>query len=285
MSKDKFIKKPKFDLKNLTDKQKKILMIGGAILLALIVIIIVCINVFKKVDNTTEEKKEEITPTVVEKKHLNIIDTNSNSRSIAVMVNNHGTARQYHSGLQDAYIIYEIIVEGGLTRYMAVYKDADTAKIGSVRSSRHYYLDYALENDAIYVHYGWSPQAQSDISSLGINNINGLYDNPFWRDTSLGISSEHTAYTSMEKLNNTIKNKGYRDTSEKETLLNYSVASVDLSSIDGAKKADNVSIKYSASVTSSYEYDSEAQVYKRSVNGKVHKDYVTGQQYTFKNII
>ena len=49
--------------------------------------------------------------------------------------------------------------------------------------------------------------------------------------------------------------------------------------------ANNVSIKYSSSVTSSYEYDSENAVYKRFVNGKEHKDYVTGEQYTFKNII
>ena len=46
------------------------------------------------------------------------------------------------------------------------------------------YLDYALESDAIYVHFGWSPYAQSDIKSLGINNLNGLYNpsNMFWRD-------------------------------------------------------------------------------------------------------
>ena len=66
-----------------------------------------------------------------------------------------------HAGLQDAYITYEILAEGGITRLMALFKDKDTAKIGSVRSARPYYLDYALENDAIYVHYGWSDQAKS----------------------------------------------------------------------------------------------------------------------------
>ena len=58
---------------------------------------------------------------------------------------------------------------------MALFKGKDIEKIGPVRSSRHYFLDYAMENDAIYVHYGFSEQAKADIATLGVNNINGLY--------------------------------------------------------------------------------------------------------------
>lgn len=49
---------------------------------------------------------------------------------------------------------------------MAMFKGVDVEQIGPVRSSRHYFLDYAMENDAIYVHFGWSPQAQSDIKNI-----------------------------------------------------------------------------------------------------------------------
>jgi hypothetical protein len=38
--------------------------------------------------------------------------------------------------------------------------------MGPIRSARHYFLDYALESDAIFVHYGWSPQAEKDITKL-----------------------------------------------------------------------------------------------------------------------
>lgn len=271
-------------LNKLNDKQKKVIVIGCVVVLVVAVIALCSLFIFKGI-NKKEYEEESPTPTILEKKDLNIIDTSSDARPIAVMINNHPTARLYHRGLQDAYIVYEIIVEGGLTRYMAVFKDATTTQIGSVRSSRHYYLDYALENDAIYVHFGWSPQAQSDIGTLGVNNVNGLYDNGFWRDKSLGISTEHTAYTSMEKIASDISRKGYRTTSDKKTLLNYSVKEVDLSKLDGAKKADTVSIRYSSSVTTSYTYDAEVRVYKRSVNGKAHTDYETKEQYTAKNII
>ena len=221
---------------------------------------------------------------------LDIVDTKSITRPIAVMINNHAQARPYHSGLQDANIVYEIIVEGGITRMMAVFKDKTTERIGSVRSSRHYFLDYALENDAIYVHFGWSPQAESDMGILGVNNINGLYDNGFWRDTSLPVDYEHTAQTSIENIKNTANSKGYRlnyktEDVLSEQVLKYSTDEIDLSGKEDSIVANNVSIPYSYYMTSSYKYDPEHKYYLRFANGKEHTDYVTKEQYHFKNII
>ena len=199
------------------------------------------------------------------------------------MINNLGVARPLQSGLQDAMIIYEMIVEGGLTRYMAVFQDQNTERIGSIRSARHYFLDYALENDAIYVHHGNSPQAAADFKTLNIDRISVDASKTGWRDKSLNVSTEHTLFTSIAKLNNGLGNK--RKTRNKDFLLNYSETPVDLSTKEGAIKANNIEITYSRSVKSSYEYDESAQNYKRSVNGKAHTDYVTKKQYTFKNII
>ena len=233
-------------------------------------------NVVKK----EEEKVEEV-------KKLKIIDEESTSRPIAVMINNNPYARPYHSGLQDAYLVYEIIVEGGITRYMAVFKDQDTAKIGSVRSSRHYFLDYALENDAVYVHWGWSPQAEQQIKQYKVNNLDGIaYEGSyFFRDNSLKVAYEHRGFTSMELIKKGIAKKGYNDQSTKETLLNYSIDEVDLSKLEGAVPADEVIIPYSGTITTSYKYDSANKVYLRYVNNKVHADYVTKEQFTAKNII
>ena len=235
----------------------------------------------KQDDPGKNEQKEELKE---ELKELTIIDVNSNSRPIAVMINNHPEARPYQSGLQDAYLVYEMIVEGGITRYMAVVKDKDTARIGSVRSSRHYYLDYVLENDAIYTHFGGSDRALNDIPKLGINNINGLVHSGFWRD-SLPVAYEHTAFTSMENIKSNISNYGYRNTTTQDTLLNYVVGDVDNSALEGAIMANNVTIPYSYSTTTSYTYDSTNKVYNRFVNGVAHTDYVTKAQYNFKNII
>jgi len=266
------------------EKRKKKLgfMYYLMILIAICLVGYIGYEYLNKKDNKTTNKDNNKN-NVVETKKLNIIDLKSNSRPYAVMVNNLDVARKYQSGLQDAYIVYEIVVESGITRMMAVFKDKDTARIGSVRSSRNYYLDYALENDAIYVHYGWSPQAESDMKTLGVNNINGLYDNAFTRE-NLPVAFEHTAFTSMKQLKSTAKNKGYRLTSTKKPVLNYSVDEINLDKETNAVIANSVSIKYSTGTTTSYKYTTD-KLYYRSVNGYNHYDYVTKKQYTTKNII
>jgi len=250
-----------------------------------VIAIIICLNLdsndLKEETKDDNKKKEE--PKVEEK--LKILDLDSNTRPYAVMINNIKTVWGYQSGIQDAYMVYEIIVEGGYTRLMALYKDKTLDRIGSVRSSRHYFLDYALENDAIYVHFGWSPQAQSDMNKLGVNNINFLSYNGYKRDRSLGLATEHTAFTTTSNIMEGANYYGYRTTTEETPLLDYSVKSVNIESVEGAIPANKINIEFSASRSTSFEYDSINKVYNRFQNNVVHKDYVTGLQYTAKNII
>ncbi len=268
-------------------KGKNVILIGAIALAVLIIGIFVAVKLLAKDEEITKDPVEETnTPVTPGESKLKIVDLNSTSRPYAVMINNISTARKVQSGLQDAYIVYEIIVEGGITRFMALFLDQDTARIGSIRSSRHYYLDYALENDAFYVHHGYSPQAQADFKTLNVDRIEVTELKTGWRDKELrsaGYAYEHTLFSSTEKLSNGIGSK--RTKRNGSLLLNYSVDSLDLASISGAKTAKKVSIKYSNSSTSSYEYDSEAKVYKRYVNGKEHIDQGNKKQLTVKNII
>ena len=267
-------------------KKRKKLVIAITIILCIVILGVSLFFIINKKSSSYDEGGTIPYPIIKkETKQLKILDLNSNSRPYAVMINNISDVWGYQSGLQDAYLVYEIIVEGGYTRLMAVFKDKDLDRIGSVRSSRHYFLDYALENDAVYVHFGWSPQAQSDMTKLGVNNINFIGYNGYIRDRSLGLATEHTAFTSTENIMSGIDKYGYRNTSQDKPLLNYSVDSLDLSGIDGVKEANNIKIDYSSSRSTSFTYDSENKVYNRFQNGKAHKDYVTGLQYTAKNII
>ena len=171
----------------------------------------------KNKDTTNNDIKEE--------KKLKIIDETSKSRPIAVMINNNHQAWP-HAGLDKSYINYEIIAEGGITRIMALFKDQkDVEKIGSVRSSRPYFLDYVLENDAIYIHWGGSNDAYNDINSLGIDHIDGMdYEGKyFFRDKSLDKAYEHTGFTKMSMINEGINNLNIKTTTNKRNLLNYSI--------------------------------------------------------------
>ena len=259
-------------------------------------IIIIIILVYLASTNKIEIKIPftDINTTKTEKKKITIYDEDSNKRPIAVMIdNNVGYSSQV--GLQDAFVTYEAIVEGGLTRMMAIFKDTNTSLIGPVRSSRHYFLDYALEYDSLYAHYGWSTFAENDIKSLRVNNINGLYvDSAYWRDRK--IAAPHNVFTNIETLYKSTENLGYQTTTDEWEALPITSDNVDLTKIKnktctdtdcdtGLVQANKVTIPYSNSQTRSYAYDSERKVYLRYMNHNAHIDRDSKEQYHYKNII
>lgn len=261
--------------------KKKRWIVFGIILLVIAVATFLALKYFNMDGDSVEISKPKI-----EEKSITIVDMNSNKRPVAVMIdNNVGNAA--HIGLQDAYLTYEIIVEGGLTRIMAIFKDKDVSQIGPVRSSRHYFLDYALESDAIYDHYGWSPYAEADIRNLSVNNINGMtVSSAYWRDSK--IKAPHNVFTSISKSYDSATTLGYLTTSNKWQFLKYSADSIDLSSINSSsslKVANSISVQYSPPQTRQYTYDSDKKVYFRLMNNTAHVDKVTGEQYNYKNLI
>ena len=256
-------------------------------------IIIIIILIYLASTNKIEIKIPftDINTTKTEKKKLTIYDEDSNKRPIAVMIdNNVGYSSQV--GLQDAFVTYEAIVEGGLTRMMAIFKDTNTSLIGPVRSSRHYFLDYALEYDSLYAHYGWSTFAENDIKSLRVNNINGLYvDSAYWRDRK--IAAPHNVFTNIETLYRSAENLGYQTTTDEWEALPITSDNVDLTKIKnktctdtdcdtGLVQANKVTIPYSNSQTRSYAYDSERKVYLRYMNHNAHIDRDSKEQYHYK---
>ena len=236
--------------------------------------------------NRVEDEQQKEPEKVVDKK-VNVIDTSSGLRPVAVMINNHKAARP-HSGLDDAFIVYEIMVEGGITRMMALYEQsADEMKIGSVRSARHNYLDYVMENDAIFVHWGDSVYANDDMKKYNIDHIDGMvYGNIYFTtDSSLNRSVEHTRFTSSSMIKDAIDKLGIKKTTNLKPLLNYTTDEVDLSQIEGSKAANSVAIKYSGYETSEFEYNDTEKLYYHSMSGDKHIDLLTNNQYSFKNII
>ncbi len=208
--------------------------------------------------------------------------TKSDSRPIAVMIDNNNAARP-QTGLENAYLIYEITVEGASTRLMALFLDEDLTKVGPVRSSRHYFLDYAMENDAIYTHCGYSPQAASDIKSFGVNNINELQHNNgknFFRDKSR--KAPHNLYASLPELKKYAEDKGYSLKTSSSRVFSYNKVDTELKS---EKSAVDVKIPYSSSYTVSYKYNADKKVYERYINSNPHINANTGAAMTAKNII
>ena len=260
---------------------------GVKILIAILVILIIAAGVIlaykimkdKNNETTAVSEENKVLTAAIEEKQVQIFK--GNDRPIAVMIDNHKDAWP-QSGLQDAYMVYEIVVEGGETRLMALFKGANVDKIGPVRSARHYFLDYAMENDAIYVHFGQSPQAESDIKKYDIDDINGISEDgtTFWRVSDK--AAPHNAVTSTEKLLKSAESKKYKTTSTETSVLNYVTNEVNLKDGESALK---VTIPHSQLQTVEYYYDEQNKVYERYARDKEQNDWSTGNTITTKNII
>ena len=205
-----------------------------------------------------------------------------NNRPVFVVVENTPEARPQW-GLTSADIVWEMVAEGGITRMLFMYSDASRIpdKVGPVRSARHYFVDLAEGFDGLFVHFGYSPMAQSQINNHNVNNINGLVDNYFYRDTTRDVSSEHTAYTTKEAINKAIADKEYRTEIEDDykSPFKFNKKTKTLSA-----PCSRIDVAFSSSYRYAYLWDEELQAYKCNQGGKPFVDS-EGNQQTFKNLI
>ncbi len=138
-------------------------------------------------------------------------DAWSKRRPLAVMIENHEDARP-QSGLTSADVVYEVVAEGGITRFMALFycNSLSDIQVGPVRSARTYFLDWLSEYDALYAHVGGAnmpgpANALGQIITYGVKDLNqfSIGFPTYWRDYQrLGrpVATEHTMYSSTQKL-------------------------------------------------------------------------------------
>jgi hypothetical protein len=208
-----FIKKqPKLWLNSLTLRQRGLVVFLFLTVAFLSSLGIIFYNPFSRdkiiIDSGEEKIAEE------EKKIIRLIDgievgdeSLINPPIFAVQIENMIDGRPL-SGLSKANLVYETLVEAGITRFLALFISGDdiVPKIGPVRSARPYYIDWAEEYRALYVHSGGSPEALEIIPNYDVLNFdefaNGRY---FWRDNSR--YAPHNLYTSYELLKNGFEGK------------------------------------------------------------------------------
>jgi len=215
----------------------------------------------------------------------------ASSRPLGVMLNNIWDALP-QVGIGGADIIFECLAEGGITRLFALFSEYhDLGVIGSIRSSRPYYLDFAQMFDAIYCHAGGSEDAYSDIAYRGINNIDGVRGDPlgvYYRDQTRmqTMAIEHTLMTTGDGIVRTIEYCGFRTDLRDGFDYPFSFAAWGTTEKPGGEECLKIHLPISTYQTVDYEYDSENSVYLRyQYNGSPHIDGATGEQLSFTNVI
>ena len=201
------------------------------------------------------------------------------SRPLSIMIENSEGARP-QSGLDKANIVYEVLAEGGITRFLAIYYDQDAEEVGPIRSARPYFVSKSLEHQAIYAHAGGSQEAYNFIKEERIDDINEFVDfQPFWRTSDR--EPPHNLYTSTLKLRKEANKLGYIEMIKKEVYQ----FEIDQNERLTGRETDNIVIPYNITYKVSYRYQPESMKYLRFINSESHIDAITKKQLVVDNII
>jgi hypothetical protein len=194
---------------------------------------------------------------------------------VAVVVENSSKARP-QSGLAEADIVYEVLAEGGITRFLALFHCSSCKVIGPVRSTRPYFAVIAREWGAPLAHCGGDPKDIVPIRELGLVDVDELRDGRgFWRDLSRQMP--HNLYVSA----NNVRSRA------REVSAGSSVSPVagppwgfgDWAAVP-AKRLD---VRYGPKYLVSYAYAERG--YTRHINGEPHRDRETGKPIVVSNVL
>lgn len=251
----------------------------------------------REIDNNKEETKEEINeePAVVPVFTLKDGEVFNpltgmpmsaelkTKRPVAVTINNIKAALP-QSGIAKADVIYEVLAEGGITRLVAVFQDtAGIEKLGPIRSARRYFLDIALDQDAVYLHFGNDPSIWRDFNGLGIANLNGMNGTlDYWR--SKDRRAPHNVYTDTVLIKRAWSRVGYRTNRKEDYAYLYGYSEVE-QVFEAGQVAIDVKIPYSPYITGRFVYNDETSLYARYQFGDKQIDKNTDEQLMAKNII
>lgn len=226
-------------------------------------------------------------------------------RFVAVMINNisgnSANDARPQWGLSEAEVLVESKVEGGITRFMALYPDVENlpVQVGPVRSARHQFFQLALPWQALYVHIGESTvqteyRTNYEYGDLDINldRYGGKY--AFQRDQAryaTGVNIEHTAYTNSEHLMSIINDYGI-DTNRtyNSTLFNFRNYNLEPRTLEG-DSAVSIDVIHSQSYRTYFTYDEAAGKYMMSQysarTGQISPsvDANNNEQLAFDNVI
>lgn len=216
-------------------------------------------------------------------------------RITAVMVNNIAQSRPTR-GLSEAKIVYEIKVEGGITRFMAYYEDYETMPtVGGIRSARDQFFQLLLPSWGFYIHDGPGDGNHPVNIMMKQNDYNEFDLQPNYgvgfRLTRPGMPTEYTEYTDAEHATKGVEKKGadnYR--SYGSPIFNFTPYTMEARVPEGGT-TDEIAIIHSSGYRTLFEYNTSTDKYMmsqfNSAKGGVKPaiDENNNEQLGFTNVV
>ncbi len=207
-------------------------------------------------------------------------------RPIAVRIGNDPAARPV-SGISKADMVWELLTEGGITRYMAVFHSQEAESIGPVRSARLSDLHYLPMLRGILAHEGASPivrqRVQAAAATGAFVDIDEWYWGPFFPRVS-ARSSPQTVYTSTKSVRAAAAQAGARDDVDVPLMVSAGLGAPAASGSD----ARTFTVPYDSAIRVTYTYDrslGEFGGYTRAQGGQTTIDALTGKPVVATNVV
>jgi len=223
---------------------------------------------------------------------LMAVNNISRNRPVAISVSNQRDALPTNAvnGISQADIVYEMLVEGGGTRFLAIFQDfSAVGVVGSIRSARHYTVELAEAYDALFIHAGGSPLGYEEIEARGITNfdeVSGKRALVFSRNVNRipghTVQNYHSVTTSGASFMQRLPSYALRLThSERfQQALNFTN-----NPIPSGSKAQKVTARFSSAKNSIFTYDKNKNIYSMSQYGSQFRDANNNNAVTFTNLL
>lgn len=206
-------------------------------------------------------------------------------RAVAVMVSNQVQARPQTS-LSKADMVFEMLTEGNITRFMAIYQSTEPDVVGPVRSAREYFFTLADGYDALYIYSGAANFVNDMIKERDIDHLEGaLYDNDghlFVREPFR--KAPHNMYLQFGAVDEVATEEGYDMTWDYEPMafLDEGEAVPDEGELDGTyAKIDY----YGSEPIVEFEYDEANETYTRIDDGETTVELESEKPIEMNNVL
>lgn len=193
--------------------------------------------------------------------------------AVAVKIENSREARP-QSGLEDADLVYEEIVEGGITRFMAIYHCGDSRRAGPVRSARFDDPKIALPFTRVLGFSGANGIVEAELEDKGMVALNELNSGDAFFRVPPGVLDVHNLFADVSKV---------RSEAPRSKLQPPDDDVFEFGPLDArAKKARSVTVNFNAS--NPIEYRWEAGAWKRWEAGEPFRSR-SGEQIGVPNLV
>jgi hypothetical protein len=199
--------------------------------------------------------------------------------SLAAKVDNHPDARPQF-GLERTDIVFEELVEGGLTRYVAVWHSDVPGKIGPVRSIRPMDPDIVSPLGGIIAYSGG--QYRFVVLMQNTNVYNAIHGQADTDDLMYRVDGRPGPHDVLVRAPQLIARHLDLDAPRQQFAFAPDVASS--SAVLEGKPTKSIALRFGAASAPSWAWDAKRGVWKRSQNGVVDRD-TKGAALTAVNVI